>query len=232
MIKRILLLFIICGLVSVTSAAELKTELPPISQFGSYSEVLVADNDNDSKAKTWWEKRQDLSEQKDIYYPHNIHMTAMEDEGDACMLCHPYTANKIVDNDQLNTITTISNEAMKEVCHDCHVVEVRAPAQCNLCHPGMKSPVPDEHISWPDDHKFGYINHHSEDARKNEHACKECHLDMTFCTDCHFRRNGAGKGYHPLGYISQHGIDVRMMPSNCGRCHNTFYCQDCHRNRR
>ncbi len=178
----------------------------------------------EKKQQTWWEKRNAMAEQADIFYPHNVHMEAMEEEGDSCLLCHSYSANSIVDEKQLKPITTIANESLEQICHDCHVVDLRAPWRCDLCHPDVTK-------IWPDDHNFGYVLHHSEDARRNEDACRECHLDLSFCTDCHFRRDTSGDDYHPMGYQSRHGIEARMMASNCGRCHNAFYCDDCHRSK-
>lgn len=179
---------------------------------------------SETKPPSWWEKRNAMAKHADIFYPHNAHMDVMEQEGDSCLLCHSYSANTVVDEQQLKPLTTIANEALEQICHDCHVVDLRAPWRCDLCHP-------DKTAIWPDDHNFGYVLHHSEDARRDEAECRTCHLDLQFCTDCHFRRDTSGDDYHPMGYQSRHGIDARMMGSNCGRCHNTFYCNDCHRSK-
>ena len=168
--------------------------------------------------KTWWEKREQRS---DIYYPHNVHMQAMDQMGDSCMLCHSFAKNKLTAQDQLKGLTTVSNEPLKAICHSCHVDQRTGPWRCNLCHN-------DKTKIWPDDHNHGYIQHHSEDARRNEGACRECHLDMAFCTNCHFRRDTMGTGYHPLGYRTLHGIEARFKAMECGRCHNSNYCSDCH----
>ncbi len=177
----------------------------------------------EDKKKTWWEKREERK--PDIYFPHNVHMDIMKQEGDMCMLCHSYQPTPETDPEKLRAMTEVLNEPLKAVCHDCHVVERRAPWRCDVCHP-------DKTKIWPEDHKFGYIQHHAETARRDERACRECHLELSFCTDCHFRREISGIGYHPLGYITLHGMEARTMPSNCGRCHNNFYCDDCHRRRR
>lgn len=171
------------------------------------------------KEKTWWEKRED---RQDIYYPHEAHFDVMKEEGDSCLLCHPFVKNELKQNKLRKQLNIISNEPLKAICHDCHVKELRAPWRCTLCHPDAKT-------IWPQSHNFGYIEHHREDAKHSEESCGECHLDRQFCTDCHFKRDTAGQGYHPLGYRNIHGIDARMMPANCGECHNNFYCQDCHR---
>jgi len=180
--------------------------------------------------KKWWEKRID---NKDIYYPHQVHMQTMDKEGDSCMLCHTFApnnaANKVINEKHLKQLTTIANEPLEAICHDCHMDDVRAPWRCNICHT-------DKTTIWPDDHNYDYIHQHNEDARLNENQCRTCHLDIAFCSDCHFRRTGGGVSggseYHPMGYQSRHGIDARMMPSQCGRCHNSFYCTDCHRNKK
>ena len=174
------------------------------------------------KNKTWWEKRM---QREDIYYPHIIHKQAMDQEGDSCMLCHSFSKNKLTDEQQLKALTTIANEPLEKVCHDCHVDDLRAPWRCDLCHK-------DKTKIWPDDHNFNYIDNHGEDARRNEAICRTCHLEVSYCSDCHFRRDTSGPDYHPMGYQSSHGIEARLMASNCGRCHNSMYCDDCHRNKR
>jgi len=206
-----------------------------ILPFGLVAENLSSDSVTDAvkqqqqkdkkKEPKWWEKRIEQRDRADIYYPHNAHMEVMDQEGDSCMLCHSFNVINEVDKNVIESITTIANEPLETICHDCHVTDLRGPWRCQLCHP-------DPSAIWPDDHNFGYIKHHSEDARNDEQVCKTCHLDVAFCTDCHFRRDTSGKDYHPMGYQSRHGIDARMMASNCARCHNGFFCDDCHRNKR
>jgi hypothetical protein len=174
--------------------------------------------------KTWWKIRNAKEKRADIFYPHNAHMQTMEKEGDSCLLCHTFNKNFELKPDRLRAITTIANESLEKICHDCHVDDLRAPWRCNLCHP-------DPEKIWPNDHNFNYKLHHSEDARRNETICKTCHLDLSFCTNCHLRRDTSGADYHPMGYQSRHGMEARMMGGNCGRCHNNFYCRDCHRSK-
>jgi hypothetical protein len=176
----------------------------------------------DKEAKTWWEKRE---QRPDIYFPHNAHLEVMKEEGDSCMLCHTFGSNTVTDEKKLKPLTTIANEPLKAVCHDCHVTERRGPWRCNLCHN-------DKTKIWPNDHNFGYVDHHGETARRDETACRECHLDLAFCTNCHFRRDTMGTGHHPLGYRTLHGIEARIDTLSCGRCHNSVYCEDCHRRTR
>ncbi len=171
----------------------------------------------------WWKRREERK--PEIYFPHNVHMEIMRQEGDVCMVCHSFQSTEIVDIKLLKRFTEILNEPLKAICHDCHVVERRAPWRCAICHP-------DKTKIWPQDHNFGYLQHHAEAARRNERACRECHLELSYCTDCHFRRRISGFGYHPPGYLTLHGIEARTMPLNCGRCHNPFYCDNCHRRRR
>jgi hypothetical protein len=172
----------------------------------------------EDKEKKWWENRE---KRTDIYYPHNAHMEVMDEEGDTCMLCHPYTKNEIKNIPTLKAVTVIANEALKPICHSCHVDEMRGPWRCDLCHD-------DKEKIWPIDHRSDYINHHAEIAKQNREWCTECHLDMNFCTDCHLRRDTSGTGYHPLGYRTLHGLEARFDPARCGRCHNELYCSDCH----
>jgi len=174
-----------------------------------------------TRAPTWWEKR---DKRADIYYPHQAHFQVMEKEGGSCLLCHGFGPNTLTDKKQLKPLTTLANEPLKAVCHDCHVDERRGPWRCELCHD-------DKTRIWPVDHNFGYIDHHGEAGRRDEAGCRECHLDLSFCTNCHFRRDTAGQGYHPLGYRSLHGLEARIDTLSCGRCHNTPYCDECHRAR-
>ncbi len=169
----------------------------------------------------WWEKRY---ERTDIQFPHNVHIGIVDQEGDACMLCHSFNKNNITDQKTLKQITNISNEPLKAICHDCHVKELRGPWRCVLCHN-------DREKIWPDNHNFNYIDHHGEDARHDETTCNECHIDRSFCTDCHMKRDTTGEDYHPPGYRTMHGMEARMMSFNCARCHNSFYCINCHSSR-
>jgi hypothetical protein len=200
MSRLILLLTLLLGLTQAVLAA------PPKGEF--------------HKEPAWWEKRE---AREDIYYPHNAHLEVMKEEGDSCMLCHGFGKTEITDPKKLEPLNTIANEPLKAVCHNCHVVEKRAPWRCDLCHT-------DKTKIWPDDHNFNYIDNHSEDGRRNEQACRECHLDLAYCTNCHFRRDVAGaNSHHPLGYRTLHGIEARMSALSCGRCHNPQYCDECHR---
>lgn len=175
-----------------------------------------------SKEDKWWQKR---AVGQEIHYPHNIHMEAMNKEGDSCLLCHSFNQNSRVDEKQLAALETIANEPLKAICHDCHLDDLRAPWRCDLCHLNPKT-------IWPNDHDFNYLTRHGEDARHDEKSCRTCHVAISFCTDCHFRRGRVGENHHELGYQSRHGIDARMMPSNCGRCHSGLFCSDCHRRKK
>lgn len=171
------------------------------------------------KEKRWWEKRK---EQLEIYYPHDAHMEVMKKQGDPCLLCHPFTKNKLSDVKQLKRLNAIANEPMKAICHDCHVDKLTATSRCNLCHYDMTA-------IWPDDHNFNYIHRHAEDARLDDGKCRSCHIDLSFCSDCHFRRDGAQRRNHALGYRGTHGIEARINAAQCGRCHTASFCTDCHR---
>jgi hypothetical protein len=181
----------------------------------------IAAPTDDEATKKWWKEREKRS---DVYYPHKAHFEVMEKEGDSCLLCHPYNKTDLKNVEQLKTVTLIANEALKPVCHSCHVEEKRGPWRCTLCHT-------DKEKIWPADHRSDYANHHGEKARQDEAACQTCHLDTNFCTDCHLRRDTAGQGYHPLAYRTLHGLEARMDAGRCGRCHNEVYCSDCHATR-
>jgi len=201
-------------LIAPFSFAKDKTDFPVFEE----TEKTISQE----KKETWWEKR---NKRPDLYYPHNLHMDVMEKEGDSCFLCHPFTANKITDLEQLKKLTVIANEPLEAICHECHVVKLTAPWRCELCHSS-----PD--TIWPNDHNFDYLTHHGEDARQDEGQCRQCHIDISFCSDCHFRRDPIQRRVHTLGYRTAHGIDARMNTASCSRCHNAHYCSDCHRERR
>ena len=174
------------------------------------------------KEKTWWQLRQDRD---DVFYPHKPHMEVMADDGDACMLCHPFSKNKVRDKKILKRLSAINNEALEAVCHDCHVEKMKAPSQCRLCHTEPSS-------IWPVNHNYDYKNSHAQDAQIDQASCDECHKSLSFCTDCHFRRNLNVDNVHRLGYKTMHGLEARIAPAQCGSCHQTSYCSDCHRRRK
>ncbi len=203
-----LLVFILMLLTFELSADEIK----PDSDL--YSQMVK----KEKKSESWYKDR---NERSDIYYPHKAHYEVMEEEGDSCLLCHSFQENTLNDEPNRKALNIIANEALEQICHDCHVTELRGPWRCELCHDKKEA-------IWPADHNSGYIQNHATDARQDTEVCKTCHIDTKFCTDCHFRRDTSGKGYHPLGYRAKHGLEARMMPSNCSRCHNYFYCRDCH----
>ena len=168
---------------------------------------------------TWWEKRH---ERADIYFPHQAHMNIMEARGDVCMACHPFTGTpKTNINDQV-ILTALANEPLEAICHECHMVERSAPLACVICHTDIDKVR-------PVDHGYDYTNYHAAATQQNEAACRSCHIEMSFCTDCHFRRNSGNRVNHLLGYRDRHGLDARLDTASCGRCHNTAYCRDCHR---
>ena len=169
--------------------------------------------------KGWWQQRQDRS---DIRYPHKAHFEVMERAGDPCIMCHPFSKNETTDPRRLRAITTIANEPLEMICHECHVAEQNAPTACDLCHTDMAA-------IWPQDHHFDYIYNHAEAARRDRGECQSCHLDLSTCTDCHFRRDRSRQRQHLPGYRSSHGLDARLSTIGCSRCHNASYCIDCHR---
>jgi hypothetical protein len=180
---------------------------------------VIAMAQDSAKSKNWWEKRKARS---DIFYPHNAHAEAMREEGDACLLCHPFSRNTITDEKKLGQLTVIANEPLQAICHSCHLQRRTAPPQCRLCHQDMAA-------IWPPNHDFDYRRHHALDAQFNAKECESCHVDVTFCSDCHFRRQSSIKREHAAGYLGMHGIDARLNSLSCSRCHNAGYCTDCHR---
>ncbi len=171
------------------------------------------------KEKTWWEKRE---QRHDIYYPHKAHQEVMKQQGDPCLLCHPFSKNSVTDTERVTALTVIANEPLAAICHECHMNRQSASWRCDLCHP-------DPTAVWPESHDVDYRRNHAEDARLGGKECRTCHLDLNFCTDCHFSRDSSQFRNHALGYRTLHAMEARMAPADCGRCHNARYCSDCHR---
>jgi hypothetical protein len=174
------------------------------------------------KEKNWWQLRHDRS---DIFYPHKIHLHIMQENGDSCMLCHPFSKNTVDDKKILQQLNQINNEPLEAICHDCHVDKINAPSECRLCHPDPSS-------IWPDDHNYNYKMAHANDAQADQNGCSDCHKQLSFCADCHFERNTTGLNTHQLGYKSLHGLDARIAPTECAACHQPDFCIDCHRSSR
>jgi len=171
------------------------------------------------ESKSWWQQRHERS---DIYYPHKAHFEVMKEGGDPCLMCHSFAKNGVTEPQQLKAITTISNEPLEAICHDCHMVKQSAPTSCDLCHTDMAA-------IWPADHDFDYSHNHAEAARRDRGECQSCHIDLSLCTDCHFRRDRSRRREHLPGYRSSHGLDARLSAISCSRCHNVSYCSNCHR---
>ena len=194
--------------------------------FATQAEINETPDTETGEEKNWWQKRQ---HRDDIFYPHKAHMDNMMESGDSCMLCHPFSKNNIHDEKKLKPLNQINNEPLQAICHDCHVEKITAPSECRLCHR-------DPSTIWPQNHNHYYKNSHAQDARDDQESCGQCHKQLSFCTDCHFRRNSgggfSGTNVHKLGYRSLHGLDARIAPATCGSCHQSNYCSDCHsRNR-
>ncbi|MET0091133.1 MAG: hypothetical protein ABW068_14145 [Candidatus Thiodiazotropha sp.] len=173
----------------------------------------------DKEPESWWEKRHLRS---DLYFPHKAHEGVMSSSDDACMACHPFNENRILEPQQLQTVQQIYNEPLEAICHSCHMLTRSAPMACEVCHTDMTTVRPADHM---DD----FTRLHGEAARVDQQGCSDCHIDLNFCTDCHFRRSPGRRVMHPLGYRDRHGLDARIDPTSCGGCHQANYCRDCHR---
>lgn len=181
---------------------------------------VVGQEPDGNQEKRWWEKR---AEQKpELYFSHQVHDEVMQTSGVTCLACHPFQALDTTDPGEAAKLAVVANEPLEAICHSCHVEDRSAPAECRLCHPEPKK-------IWPRDHDFDYVRLHGPVAARDENACRECHLDMNYCIDCHFRRDAAARRNHGPGYRLSHGLEARMDPARCGSCHNPSYCFDCHR---
>jgi hypothetical protein len=195
--------------------------------FLSFSLQAETNKNIEPKAKSsstttsWWEKRH---QQTEFYFPHNAHLKIMQKRGDLCMACHPFTGTPKTTLKQQRQLTQLANEPLKAICHQCHLLERSAPLDCKICHKNINK-------IRPKDHGQNFIDFHGAEAKQNEAQCRSCHLEMSFCTNCHFQHNNNQHIKHPLGYRNQHGLDARLDATACGKCHNTHYCRDCHRGR-
>lgn len=201
--------------------------LPILNEVASIS-TLARENtqapDNTEKSpdkQSWWQNR---TLKDDLYYPHKVHNEVMTRSGDSCFLCHSFSKNTVTNKNQLKALNQIANEPLLAICHSCHVDQRTASSDCNICHSDKTS-------IWPEDHNFDYLKHHRLDAENNSQSCQSCHLDLNFCTDCHFNHNTPGNN-HPPGYIGRHGVDVMRNTGECASCHLPDFCSDCHRGRR
>lgn len=175
-----------------------------------------------SDEERWWERRHN---RPDLYFPHNAHKEAMSQGGDLCMACHPFTSNEITDLERLDQVQTIYNEPLAEICHACHMEARSAPMDCVVCHTNTDSIRPPDHVG-------DYTWFHKESARNDEAGCRSCHIDLNFCTDCHFGRDAARRNVHPFAYRDRHGLEARMGAGDCAGCHQPGFCADCHARRR
>jgi hypothetical protein len=183
--------------------------------------LFASEEKQNEEQETWWEKRH---QRPDIYFPHNAHMDVMSQSADVCMACHPFSSNIITNLEQLESVQVIYNEPLEAICHSCHLEARSAPMACQVCHVDGKT-------IRPSDHKGDYTWFHTETARSDEKSCLKCHVDLNFCTDCHFRRNPSRQVMHPLGYRDRHGIEARINASSCAACHQPGYCRNCHAGR-
>ena len=179
---------------------------------------LLLHGGDDGEPKSWWEQRR---QRPDIRYPHKIHEPVMQAEGDSCLMCHPFGGTRETDIDRLKALSPIANEPLEAICHDCHVDRLAAPSRCDVCHRDMSA-------IWPEDHDIDYRNRHAAAALRDAESCRQCHVDPSFCADCHFRRDWDPL-QHPPGYLAAHGLDARLDALSCASCHMTRFCADCHR---
>ena len=198
----------------------LLTGLLPVLH-GATGQDESADNVSSTAAKElkWWEKRR---QRPDIVFPHNAHKEVLAARGDVCMACHPFSGIPPTDPEVLAKINTIANEPLEAICHECHVDDRSAPMACELCHPDTRK-------IRPADHGGNYAFFHGEAGRGDETACRQCHLALSYCTDCHLARDPAQRVLHPLGYRDRHGLEARLDAGTCSGCHTLSYCEDCHR---
>jgi hypothetical protein len=229
--RYLLLILLLPLLLTVSLSAQSEDNLSSeVEAETAITATATAIEQKQEQEKSWWQRRQNRS---DIFYPHKPHIDIMEKGGDACMLCHPFNAYTVGKNNvdeeqqQLKSLREINNEPLEAICHDCHLEKINAPAECALCHPNPAT-------VWPQDHNYNYIKAHAEDARFDQDGCSDkCHKQLSFCTDCHFKRNFSGTfsgiNVHKPGYKTLHGLDARISPLECGSCHQANYCSDCHR---
>lgn len=122
-----------------------------------------------------------------------------------------------------------------EACYRCHGLEEdsKAPGECGACHPEGFELKPDNHLEPGFYQLGGESKGHAELKTEEPEYCRICHVEETFCSDCH----GLVMP-HPEGFAEGHGEAGKTDPGVCANCHakgeqaatsaGTEFCNGCH----
>lgn len=151
-----------------------------------------------------------------------------------CTMCH----NRVAHPEDFE-LTLAGNrkheDFMKmEACFRCHGLEKgsKAPGECAKCHPAGFELKPANHMEPGFYTKGGDSAGHAKLKTDEPEYCRICHVESTFCVDCH----GLAMP-HPDGFEKGHGDLGTSKPAVCANCHakggastsgSTQFCNSCH----
>lgn len=144
-------------------------------------------------------------------FSHKLHAVTEEIE---CVSCHGgISEDEAVGADHLPTM---------EDCYSCHESDVKeVPEDCGLCH------GPEERLT-PKDHTTSWTHFHGLPASTERQECSTCHVNESFCQDCHFGDNVVNQT-HPVNWEYSHGVEARQQSTDCSSCHESKqFCAECH----
>lgn len=164
-----------------------------------------------------------------IIINHKIHA-----ENDvSCTMCHNRVAHP--EDFELKLAGNKKHEDfMKmEACFRCHGFEKgsKAPGACDRCHPKGFELKPANHFEKGFYTKGGESGGHAKLKKEEPDYCKMCHVESTFCVDCH----GVVMP-HPADFQKTHGAAGKKSPAVCANCHakagtstaGLEFCNGCH----
>lgn len=173
----------------------------------------------------------------DVRFEHEQHleyMIAKAPDPQMCDRCH-VGVRETTSLDQLEPIRMTD-------CMDCHrglerVMADRAESldRCRICHIGdgrASRPVFSSVVAKPLSHSPFFAKNHTNEARKDEGACRECHTVLAggngdSCDRCHQRMTP--RDHTPRFREEPHGRAAVRDPERCATCHLEDRCADCHR---
>ncbi len=109
-------------------------------------------------------------------------------------------------------------------CYQCHGTTrvSTASGRCLTCHPATFIRKPDTHVT-------GWAGaRHAAEAKVDRKQCLSCHVEKTFCANCH---SGTGPPSHQLvGWSTgSHRDAAEGNRAQCLSCHNQrTFCAACH----
>lgn len=81
----------------------------------------------------------------------------------------------------------------------------------------------------PESHESPFWNErHGSPSASEVARCTTCHMESSFCAECHEGEATAG-GYHPPRFLTRHAADAAAQMSQCSTCHDAaVFCRSCH----